>query len=64
MNVADELTHFDESGRPRMVDVSAKAATERTARVGRLRFTTHHLSGRSGATAAPPNPASRDGRGA
>jgi cyclic pyranopterin monophosphate synthase len=29
--VADELTHFDESGRPRMVDVSAKAETERSA---------------------------------
>jgi len=31
MNLADELTHFDESGRPRMVDVSAKAETERSA---------------------------------
>jgi cyclic pyranopterin phosphate synthase len=29
--VTDELTHFDESGRPRMVDVSAKAETERSA---------------------------------
>lgn len=27
----DELTHFDESGRARMVDVSAKASTERVA---------------------------------
>jgi cyclic pyranopterin monophosphate synthase len=31
MKMADELTHFDESGRPRMVDVSAKAETERSA---------------------------------
>ena len=31
MNVADELSHFDESGRPRMVDVSAKSETERLA---------------------------------
>ena len=29
--MADELAHFDESGRPRMVDVSAKAETERVA---------------------------------
>jgi len=29
--VADELTHLGESGRPRMVDVSAKAETERSA---------------------------------
>jgi cyclic pyranopterin monophosphate synthase len=31
MKVADELAHFDESGRPRMVDVSAKAETQRAA---------------------------------
>jgi cyclic pyranopterin monophosphate synthase len=31
VKVADELNHFDESGRPRMVDVSAKAETERSA---------------------------------
>ena len=36
--MADDLTHFDESGRPRMVDVSAKAETERSAIArGRLR---------------------------
>jgi cyclic pyranopterin phosphate synthase len=29
--MADSLTHFDEAGRAAMVDVSAKAATERTA---------------------------------
>lgn len=29
--MADELTHFDETGRPRMVDVSAKAETQRCA---------------------------------
>lgn len=29
--MADELTHFDEAGRPRMVDVSAKPETERFA---------------------------------
>jgi len=29
--MADELTHFDEAGRPRMVDVSAKRETERFA---------------------------------
>ncbi len=29
--MSDELTHFDRSGRPRMVDVSAKAETERSA---------------------------------
>jgi len=29
--VADELSHFDDSGRPRMVDVSAKPETERLA---------------------------------
>ncbi|HEX8062873.1 MAG TPA: cyclic pyranopterin monophosphate synthase MoaC [Allosphingosinicella sp.] len=29
--MADDLTHFDESGRPRMVDVSAKPETERQA---------------------------------
>ena len=29
--MADELAHFDESGRPRMVDVSGKAETERVA---------------------------------
>lgn len=40
MTVADELTHFDESGRPRMVDVSAKAETERSAVArGRVRTT-------------------------
>ena len=41
--MADELGHFDESGRPRMVDVSAKAETERSAvargRVRTLRAT-------------------------
>jgi cyclic pyranopterin phosphate synthase len=31
MTVAGELSHFDESGRPRMVDVSGKAETERKA---------------------------------
>jgi cyclic pyranopterin phosphate synthase len=29
--MADELSHFDESGRPRMIDVSAKPETERVA---------------------------------
>ena len=29
--MADKLTHFDESGRPHMVDVSAKAESERSA---------------------------------
>ncbi|MBV9930448.1 MAG: cyclic pyranopterin monophosphate synthase MoaC [Alphaproteobacteria bacterium] len=29
--MADELSHFDESGRPHMVDVSAKAETVRSA---------------------------------
>ncbi len=29
--MAEELTHFDESGRPHMVDVSAKPETERMA---------------------------------
>ena len=29
--MADELSHFDDSGRPRMVDVSAKPETERLA---------------------------------
>ena len=29
--MAEELPHLDESGRPRMVDVSAKAETERSA---------------------------------
>jgi cyclic pyranopterin phosphate synthase len=29
--MADELTHFDEAGRPRMIDVSAKPETEREA---------------------------------
>lgn len=29
--MADDLTHFDETGRARMVDVSAKAETERSA---------------------------------
>ena len=34
-----ELTHFDESGRPRMVDVSAKPETERSAVAhGRVRM--------------------------
>ena len=50
--MADELTHFDESGRPRMVDVSAKAETERSAiargQVRTLRATVDLvLSGRS-----------------
>ncbi|HEX9933277.1 MAG TPA: cyclic pyranopterin monophosphate synthase MoaC [Allosphingosinicella sp.] len=31
MTLADELSHFDDTGRPRMVDVSAKAETERAA---------------------------------
>jgi cyclic pyranopterin phosphate synthase len=31
MTMADELIHFDEAGRPRMVDVSAKPETERFA---------------------------------
>ena len=31
MTVPDEFTHFDGSGRPRMVDVSAKPETERAA---------------------------------
>jgi cyclic pyranopterin phosphate synthase len=31
VSVADGLSHFDETGRPRMVDVSAKAETERVA---------------------------------
>lgn len=36
---ADELSHFDESGRPRMVDVSAKPETERVAVArGRVRM--------------------------
>jgi cyclic pyranopterin phosphate synthase len=39
MKVADELSHFDEAGRPHMVDVSAKAETERSA-VARGRVTT------------------------
>ena len=30
----DDLTHFDEDGRPRMVDVSAKPETERVATAG------------------------------
>ncbi|MGQ0559406.1 MAG: cyclic pyranopterin monophosphate synthase MoaC [Sphingosinicella sp.] len=29
--MTDKLTHFDDSGRPRMVDVGAKAETERSA---------------------------------
>jgi cyclic pyranopterin phosphate synthase len=34
-----EMTHFDESGRPRMVDVSAKPETERSAVArGRIRM--------------------------
>lgn len=37
--MAGDLTHFDESGRPRMVDVSAKAETERRASaLGRIRM--------------------------
>jgi cyclic pyranopterin monophosphate synthase len=37
--MAGELTHFDEAGRPRMVDVSAKPETERTAVArGRVRM--------------------------
>jgi cyclic pyranopterin phosphate synthase len=39
MIVADELSHFDETGRPRMVDVSAKDETERCA-VARGRVST------------------------
>lgn len=36
-----ELTHFDEAGAPRMVDVSAKAETERLARArARVRMAT------------------------
>jgi cyclic pyranopterin phosphate synthase len=36
----ERLTHLDESGRPRMVDVSAKAETERSAAArGRVRTT-------------------------
>ena len=50
--MADELTHFDEAGRPRMVDISAKAETERSAiargRVRTLRATLDRvLSGRT-----------------
>jgi cyclic pyranopterin phosphate synthase len=38
MTVPDKLTHFDPSGRPRMVDVSATPETERTAAArGRVR---------------------------
>jgi cyclic pyranopterin monophosphate synthase len=37
--MAAELTHFDEQGRPRMVDVSAKPETERMAAArGRVRM--------------------------
>jgi cyclic pyranopterin phosphate synthase len=37
--MAGELTHFDESGRPRMVDVSAKPESERAATArGRVRM--------------------------
>jgi cyclic pyranopterin phosphate synthase len=37
--VADELTHFDAGGASRMVDVSGKPETERTARAsGRIRM--------------------------
>ncbi len=37
--MSEDLTHFDENGRPRMVDVSAKAETERLAKAtGRVRF--------------------------
>jgi cyclic pyranopterin phosphate synthase len=37
--MAGKLTHFDVDGRPRMVDVSSKAATERTATArGRVAF--------------------------
>lgn len=37
--MADELSHFDESGRPHMVDVSAKPETERMAAArGRVRM--------------------------
>jgi cyclic pyranopterin phosphate synthase len=40
MKVADELSHFDETGRPHMVDVSAKGETERCALArGRVRTT-------------------------
>jgi cyclic pyranopterin phosphate synthase len=39
MTVAEKLTHFDEGGRPRMVDVSAKPETERLAAArGRVRM--------------------------
>ena len=35
--MSDDLTHFDEEGRPRMVDVTGKATTGRTARAtGRI----------------------------
>ncbi len=37
--MADAFTHFDEQGRPKMVDVSSKADTERTAVArGRVEF--------------------------
>ena len=37
--MSDSLTHFDEDARPRMVDVSAKTVTARSATaVGRVRF--------------------------
>lgn len=40
-----ELTHFDETGRARMVDVSAKADTARTATArGRVRMSPHTLA--------------------
>ena len=35
----NDLTHFDDHGRPRMVDIAAKAATQREARArGRVRM--------------------------
>ena len=51
--MADDLTHFDETGRPRMVDVSAKAETERSAVArGRVRTSPATLDRvRSGRTA-------------
>ena len=46
------LTHFDESGRPRMVDVSQKSETARTARAsGRVRMNAAALEMVSTATA-------------
>jgi cyclic pyranopterin phosphate synthase len=51
--MAGELPHFDEAGRPRMVDVSAKPATERFAAArGRVRMDEATLAlVRSGAAA-------------